>query len=101
MLTTQKTLYVIRHNNNTLEILQYMDSRDLMALSLSGGIILWIYRGMSLLIPAARIKNMATIVEATGKLKDSKTRLPQFYFTSNDAIMLPEKIADALLGDDR
>ena len=63
--------------------------------------ILWTYRGLSMLIPAARIANMASMVEAIGKIDSKKTCPPQFIFTTEDAIILPENIADALLGDDK
>ncbi len=101
MLTTQKTLCVIRHDTNKLPILKYLDNRQLLALSLSGGVILWIYKGMSMLIPAARIANMVTNVEAAGKLNSKKTLYPDDVFTTADAIVLPKLIADALLGDDK
>ena len=101
MLTTQKTICVIRHDNNTLPILEYMDQAQFLALSLSGGIILWVYRGMSMLIPAARIMNMVGTMEAMEKLTLQKTMTPRLIFTSADAIVLPEKIADALLGEDK
>ena len=101
MLTTQKTLCVIRHDSNKLPILRYLDEQQFLALSLSGGIILWIYRGMTMLIPAARIMNMAVILEAVDKLNSSsKIKLPEFIFTTADAIVLPKLIADALLGED-
>ena len=100
MLTSQKTLCVIRQNTNQLPILEYMDTRSLIALSLSGGVIVWIYRGMSMLIPAARIRNMVGTMEAMDKLGSQKAMKPGFIFTTADVIMLPEKIANALLGDD-
>ena len=97
---TQKTIYVIQHNNNKLPILDFLDASSLMALSLSGGVIVWTYRGMAMLIPATRIANMASMVEAVGKIDSKKTCPPQFIFTTEDVIILPEKIANALLGDD-
>lgn len=102
MLTTQKTLCVIRHDNNKLPILDYIDKAQFTALALSGGVILWLYRGMSMLIPAARIANMAANIEIANELNlSSKTRPPKFLFTTADAIVLPKLIADALLGDDK
>ena len=101
MLSTQKTLCVIRHDDNKLPILEYLDSRNFMALSLSGGVILWVYRGMSMLIPAARIANMAATMEAVDKLNSNKTCKPKFIFTIDDVVMLPREIANALLDDDR
>jgi|GEM_PF-4880039 len=102
MLTTGKTIYIIKHDTNTLPILKYLDSRELIALAISGGIILWVYRGMSMLIPAARIKNLANLVEDVNKWAGSKTyKMPKFGFTIDDAIMLPKKIANALLGEDK
>ena len=103
MLTTQKTICVIRHDKNKLPILNYLDRRAFTALSLSSGVILWIYRGMSMLISAARIANMADAIENIDKfsLNKTKTRGPKLEFTTDDAIMLPEKIADALLGEDK
>ena len=80
--------------------MKYLNNRELIALAISGGVILWIYRGMSMLIPAARIKNLANLVEDVNKWAGSKTyKMPKFGFTMNDAIMLPREIANALLGD--
>ena len=101
MLTTQKTISIIKHDKNILPILDYIDARNFMALSLSGGVIVWVYRGMSLLIPAARIANLATTMEAYGKLSGTKSVAPKTFFTTDDAIVLPQKIANALLGDDK
>ena len=101
MLTTGKTIYIIRHDTNTLPILKYLNSRELTALAISGGVILWTYRGMSMLIPAARIANKVRHIEMMDKANSKKLLQPKFVFTTDDAIMLPKKIADALLGDDK
>ncbi len=102
MLTTGKMIYTIRHDTNTLPILKYLDTRELTALAISGGVVLWVYRGMSMLIPAARIKNLANLMEDVNKWAGSKTyKMPKFGFTTEDTIMLPKKIADALLGDNK
>ncbi len=101
MLTTQKTICVIRHDSNTLPILEYMDHAQFVALSINYGVILWVYRGMSMLIPAARIANMAEVMEAYDKLESLTTKPLKSVFTIADAIILPEKIADALLGGDK
>ncbi len=100
MLTTQKTISIIKHDKNTLPILDYIDTRNFIALSLSGGVILWVYRGMSMLIPAARIANKVRHLEMMNKAGPKKLLRPKFVFTTEDAIMLPKKIADALLGGD-
>ncbi|KKK47309.1 hypothetical protein LCGC14_3156490 [marine sediment metagenome] len=100
MLTTQKTISIIKHDKNTLPILDYIDTCNFIALSLNGGVILWVYRGMSMLIPAARIANKVRHLEMMNKAGDKKTLRPKFVFTTEDAIMLPKKIADALLGGD-
>ena len=99
MLTVGKTIYTIKHDTNTLPILEYLSSRELTALAISGGVILWVCRGMSMLIPAARIANMADTIETAGKVSN-KTLHTKDVFTTDDAIMLPRKIADALLGED-
>ncbi len=101
MLTTGKTIYIIRHDTNTLPILKYLDTRELTALAISGGVILWVYRGMSMLIPAARIANKVRHIEMMDKAGSKKLLRPKFVFTTEDAIMLPKKIADALLGDNK
>ena len=101
MLTTGKTIYIIRHDANTLPILKYFDRRELTALAISGGVILWIYRGMSMLIPSARVVNKVNHIEMMDKANSKKLLRPKFVFTIEDAIMLPRKIADALLGDDK
>ncbi len=102
MLTTGKTIYIIKHNTNTLPILKYLNNRELIALAISGGVILWTYRGMSMLIPAARIANKVRHIEMMDKVKANSKKLspPKIVFTIEDAIMLPRKIADALLGGD-
>ncbi len=94
-------IYIIRHDANTLPILKYLNNRELTALAISGGVILWTYRGMSMLIPAARIANTVRIMEDALKNFTKKTMTAKVEFTTEDAIMLPKKIADALLGDDR
>ncbi len=101
MLTTQKTLCVIRHDTNKLPILEYMDSRQFLALSLSGGVIVWLYRGMSMLIPAARIANLVRVMENVQKNFTKKILTVKIEFTTADAIVLPKLIADALLGEDK
>ena len=99
MLTTGKTIYIIKHDTNILPILKYLDSRELTALVISGGVILWVYRGMSMLIPAARIANTVRIMEDVLKNFTKKTMATKIEFTTEDAIILPKKIANALLGD--
>ena len=94
-------IYIIRHDANTLPILKYLNNRELTALAISGGVILWTYRGMSMLIPAARIANTVRIMEDALKNFTKKTMTAKVEFTTEDEIMLPKKIADALLGDDR
>ena len=103
MLTTGKTIYIIKHDTNTLPILKYLDRRELAALAISEGVILWTYRGMSMLIPAARIANKVSHIEMMDKarMNSKKSLSPKFVFTTEDAIMLPKKIANALLGDDK
>lgn len=101
MLTSQKTISIIRHDKNVLPILEYLNSREFTALSFSGGVIIWIYRGMSMLIPAARIANMVRVMEDVIKNFTKKTLTTKIEFTIDDTIILPEKIADALLGDDK
>ena len=101
MSITQKTICIIKHNEKTLPILDYMDSRSFIALSLSGGVILWVYQGMAMLIPTARITNMANLIESMDKRDLSKIKWPQSFrhFTTDDAIILPKKIAAALFDD--
>ena len=101
MLTTGKMIYTIRHNTNKLPVLDYLDRRAFIALSLSGGIILWIYQGMSMLISAAKIANLANTIEDMDKLKSKKTVPLAYIFTTDDVILLPRIIADALLGEDK
>lgn len=99
MLTTQKTISIIKHDKNVLPILDYLTCREFTALSFSGGVIIWIYRGMSMLIPAARIANMVRVMDDVMKNFTKKAVTAKIEFTTDDAIMLPKKIADALLGD--
>ncbi len=99
MITTQKTICIIKHDKKTLPILDYMDTRSFIALSLSGGVILWVYQGMAMLIPAARIMNMANFIEDIDKQTLKNIKPPKMAFNLNDAIILPKKIASALLDD--
>ena len=101
MLTTGKMIYTIKHDANTLPILKHLDLRSLTALAISGGVILWVYRGMVLLIPVARIANLVRMAEGAPKNFMTKTATVKIEFTTDDAIMLPEKIANALLGDEK
>ena len=95
----QKTICIIKHNKKTLPILDYMDSCSFIALSLSSGIILWIYQGMAMLIPAARIINMANLIEDIDKQTLKNIKPLKMAFNLNDVIILPKKIAAALLDD--
>lgn len=99
MLTTGKMIYTIRHDTNVLPILKYLNRREFEALGLSGGVILWVYRGMAMLIPAARIANMVRVMEDVQKNFTKKTMTTKIEFTTDDVIRLPKKIAAALLGD--
>ena len=103
MLTTGKTIYIIKHDTNTLPILKYLDRRELAALAISEGVILWVYRGMSMLVPSARIANKVSHIEMMDKarMNSKKSLSPKFVFTIEDAIMLPKEIANALLGDNK
>lgn len=95
---TQKVLHIIRHDESTLPILKHMSPHDFMALAISGGVIIWIYKGLSMLVPAARIQNMLRIMEAE-EHNDGKTNPIAMQFRSTEAIILPRLIANALLGD--
>lgn len=95
----QKIIYIIKHNEKTLPILNYMTSRSFVALSLSGGIIVWVYKGMAMLIPIARIANLVRVMEDVQRNFTKKTMTVKIEFTSIDAIILPKKIAAALLDD--
>ena len=95
----QKVIHVIKHDKSILPILKHMEPHDFMALAISGGVIIWIYKGLSMLIPAARIQNMLRIMESE-KHNNGKTKPVAVQFRSDEAIILPQKIANALLGDD-
>ncbi len=103
MLTTGKIIYTIKHDTNTLPILKYLDRRELAALAISEGVILWVYRGMSMLISSASIVNKVSHIEMMDKarMNSKKSLSPKFVFTIEDAIMLPKEIANALLGDNK
>jgi hypothetical protein len=75
-----------------------MGALDLVSLAVGGGAIVWIYKGLSMLIPAARIQNLVRILEAE-KHSNGKTKPIAMQFHSGEAIKLPELISNALLGD--
>ena len=96
---TQKTICIIHHDKLTLPILDYLDKRSLVSLGMSGGVIVWVYKGLAMLIPPERVANIMRLVEAGDKmLNQKKVKSVKIEFTSADAIKLPSKIATALLG---
>ncbi len=95
---TQKTICIIHHNKNTLPILDYIDRSGLVSLGLNGGVIIWIYKGLTMLIPPERVANMMQTMENHYKWEASKTKPIKLVFNTADAIKLPSKIAVALLG---
>jgi hypothetical protein len=95
---TQKVMHVIRHDEATLPVLKHMSPHDFMALAISGGVIIWIYKGLSMLVPTARIQNMLRLMEAE-EHNEGKTNSLAMQFRSDEAIKLPQQIANALLGD--
>ncbi len=93
----QKTITIIRHDKQSLPILEHMSKAEFVSLAISGGLILWNYKGLALLIPSTSIMNMARLVEALNKRDSVVNKAPKFVFTSADAIVLPEKIKEAML----
>ncbi len=94
----QKTICIVYHDKTTLPILDYIDSRSFTALALSGSVIIWVYKGLAMLIPPERIANTVRMWGAVEKSANLAGRMfPKF--TSDDTIKLPSQIARALLGD--
>ncbi len=99
---TQKTICIVRCDKTTLPILDYIDSRSLVALALSEGVIIWVYKGLAMLIPPERIGNLVRMWEATEKYGPAmKIKQTPVIFTSDETIKLPSQIARALLGEDK
>ena len=98
MAVTQKTICIIRHDKTTLPILDFLDSTGLVSLGMNGGVILWVYKGLAMLIPPERIANMMRRMEDRQKWTTSKTHQVELIFHTGDAIKLPSKVAAALLG---
>lgn len=96
----QKTICIIRHDKTTLPILDYLDGPGLVSLGMNGGVILWVYKGLAMLIPPERVMNMVRIMEAGNKWRSDKILQQKFIFNSADAIKLPSRVAAALLGSD-
>jgi hypothetical protein len=94
----QRTVLVINNDKSVLQVLDFMEPLDFITLGIGGGTIVWIYKGLSMLIPAARIQNMVRILEAE-KHNNGKTKIVAIQFRSDEAIKLPQQIANALLGD--
>ncbi len=94
----QKTICIVRCDKTTLPILDYIDSRSLTALALSKSVIIWVYKGLAMLIPPERIANSVRVWEADSSRKLMKTIKSTFMFTSDDTIKLPSQIARALVG---
>lgn len=96
----QKTICIIRCDQLSLPILNYIDSRSFVALAMSKGVIIWVYKGLAMLIPPERIANMARVMDNAQKQTTKRIKGVDPKFTSADAIRLPSKIARALLGDE-
>ena len=97
---TQKTVCVIYHDKPTLPILDYIDKSGLVSLGMNKGVILWVYKGLAMLIPPERVANAMQLMEAAEKFSNGKTKWAGVTFNADDAIKLPSKIAVALLGSD-
>ena len=98
----QKTICIVYCDKTTLPILDYIDSQSFMALSLSKGVIIWVYKGLAMLIPPERIANMARIMQINDNMNlVNKTNQWSTKFTSDDTIKLPSQIARALIGEDK
>ena len=95
----QKTICIVYHDKTTLPILDYIDSQSFITLSLSKSVIIWVYKGLAMLIPPERIANAARMWDAVEKSMSLAGRLAP-KFTSDDTIKLPSQIARALLGDE-
>ena len=93
----QKTMTIIRHDEPTLPILDYMSAQDFMALALSDGVIIWDYKGLAMLIPTVCIKNMARMVEIQDRQGVTLNKKPKLVFHAHDAVKLPALIREALL----
>ena len=100
MNTTQKTICIIRHDKTTLPILDFLDGPGLVSLGLNGGGILWVYKGLAMLIPPERVANMMRRMEDQNKWGTPKTVGVKLVFNTVDAIKLPRLVAAALLGSD-
>jgi hypothetical protein len=98
MTQTHKVMHIVRHDETTLPILKHMTAHDFMSIAISEGVIIWIYKGLSMLVPAARIQNMLRLMEAE-EHNEGKTDSLAMQFRSDEAIKLPQQIANALLGD--
>ncbi len=93
----QKTMTIIRHNELTLPILDYISARDFIAMSVADGVIIWDYKGLAMLIPTVCIKNLARMVEIQDRQGETLNRKPKLVFHAFDAVKLPALIREALL----
>lgn len=94
----QKTVALVRCDKSTLSVMDHMEPLDFVRLAVGGGSIMWIYKGLSMLIPAARVQNMVRMLESE-EHNNGKTNPIAVQFRSDEAIKLPQQIANALLGD--
>lgn len=96
----QKTICIVRCDKTPLPILAYIDSPSFVALALSKSVIIWVYKGLAMLIPAERVANEVRVMENFNQLGSNKIkcRVPMFY--PSDTIKLPSQIARALVGSD-
>ncbi len=93
----QKTMIIIRHDEPTLPILDYMSARDFITLAVSDGVIIWDYKGLAMLIPVVCIKNLARMVEIQDRQGETLNKKPKLVFHAVDAVKLQALIREALL----
>jgi len=96
---TQKIICIVRCDKTILPILDYIDVQSYVTLSLSQSVIIWVYKGLAMLIPPERIANMVRLVECYGKLTTKLVKCPPPNFIFDDTIKLPSQVAKALVGE--
>jgi hypothetical protein len=96
MMNGMRSFYVVRDSGDEprLNISRYLSGDQIKRLADEQGFIVWLYKGLALLIPAFRIGNLARLIDVVpGAGRNVSIEV-------DAAIRLNPELAEALLGND-
>ena len=90
-----RSFYVVKCDFERLAVTDYLTTEDMKRLAADRGFIVWIHKGLSLLIPAFRVRNMAEFMRHEASLINPKGG---YAFVPTDTIRLTPEFAEAITG---